>query len=559
MNEPQTYITANGRPVPLTDLLGLENNMLLTTAITSSRHADIHMQCLNNPLHRVPFRLRLPGQGLVEAFPVQARICGKLGNAFVLGGVSQGRHKHSRVIVHEGLGQILTHIGFVQQMVKRVIRFGFGFHGLASQVFSQFLGGFNVALLGRLVAAAQQNNDFLASDGEVNTVASTYEKPHFAHAIAKAFNVAKIAVGGPIQAHRNSLCDRAALDAGSPFVKSGCGLDFVVHGAIVAYEPQKSSVDNACLRGYAYPVAHIGGTGLASWNRSGAAATFCGFFVPKISQSYYVGLDGAPARVAGRFSGKANFVQSGSMISLLGSGLKPLPREAIMNTPTTSELNPELAIINGEIKTNSLKIAEHFGKRHDTVLRSIKNLDCSDDFRRRNFAETLEERENPKGGLPIKSPAYELTRDGFTFLAMGFTGKQAAQWKEAYILAFNCMESELHENPSKPTPVPKALPKAKPERRYNYPRRLLEQPHFSTHTQPADLSVSMLGNTTEFVSPLFALLNELRADGHDVSAPWDEAVAMREAIQRYNKVMEEVALLMLRKRFEPASTSVNGI
>jgi len=514
MNEPQTYITANGRPVPLTDLLGLENNMLLTTAITSSRHADIHMQCLNNPLHRVPFRLRLPGQGLVEAFPVQARICGKLGNAFVLGGVSQGRHKHSRVIVHEGLGQILTHIGFVQQMVKRVIRFGFGFHGLASQVFSQFLGGFNVA---------------------------------------------KIAVGGPIQAHRNSLGDRAALDAGSPFVKSGCGLDFVVHGAIVAYEPQKSSVDNACLRGYAYPVAHIGGTGLASWNRSGAAATFCGFFVPKISQSYYVGLDGAPARVAGRFSGKANFVQSGSMISLLGSGLKPLPREAIMNTPTTSELNPELAIINGEIKTNSLKIAEHFGKRHDTVLRSIKNLDCSDDFRRRNFAETLEERENPKGGLPIKSPAYELTRDGFTFLAMGFTGKQAAQWKEAYILAFNCMESELHENPSKPTPVPKALPKAKPERRYNYPRRLLEQPHFSTHTQPADLSVSMLGNTTEFVSPLFALLNELRADGHDVSAPWDEAVAMREAIQRYNKVMEEVALLMLRKRFEPASTSVNGI
>lgn len=225
-----------------------------------------------------------------------------------------------------------------------------------------------------------------------------------------------------------------------------------------------------------------------------------------------------------------------------------------MNTQVTTEFCPNLAVIDGQIKTTSVAIAQHFNKRHDNVIQAITKLDCSPEFNALNFKAV--EYTDAKGE---KRPAYELTRDGFTFLAMGFTGKQAAQWKEAYIVAFNCMESELHENPSKPTPVPKALPKAKPERRYNYPRRLLEQPHFSTHTKPADLSVSMLGNTTEFVSPLFALLNELRADGHDVSAPWDEAVAMREAIQRYNKVMEEVALLMLRKRFEPASTSVNGI
>lgn len=66
---------------------------------------------------------------------------------------------------------------------------------------------------------------------------------------------------------------------------------------------------------------------------------------------------------------------------------------------------------------------------------------------------------------------------------------------------------------------------------YHYPRKLLEQPHFTTSKIPAALSISMLGNTTEFVSPLFALLNELRSEGHEISAPWDEAVAMREAVQ----------------------------
>lgn len=47
-------------------------------------------------------------------------------------------------------------------------------------------------------------------------------------------------------------------------------------------------------------------------------------------------------------------------------------------------------------------------------------------------------------------PGYEITRDGFTLLAMGFTGKQALQWKLRYIEAFNAMEAQLHGEGSLP-------------------------------------------------------------------------------------------------------------
>ena len=99
---------------------------------------------------------------------------------------------------------------------------------------------------------------------------------------------------------------------------------------------------------------------------------------------------------------------------------------------------PDLAIIEGQITTTSQQIAAHFGKRHDTVLRAIRNMECSAEYRLRNFAESSYRNEQGK-----EQPCYRLTRDGFVFLAMGFTGKDAAQWKEAYITAFNKMEQEL--------------------------------------------------------------------------------------------------------------------
>lgn len=116
------------------------------------------------------------------------------------------------------------------------------------------------------------------------------------------------------------------------------------------------------------------------------------------------------------------------------------------NTITTgasvSTFTPELSNENGKITTTSTQIAQHFGKRHDTVLRAIDNLECSAEYRLRNFAESSVDGAMPNGGARTYR-TFNITRDGFVFLAMGFTGKEAAQWKEAYITAFNKMESDL--------------------------------------------------------------------------------------------------------------------
>ena len=75
---------------------------------------------------------------------------------------------------------------------------------------------------------------------------------------------------------------------------------------------------------------------------------------------------------------------------------------------------------------SSLDISNHFGKQHKNVLQAIDNLECSDTFRRLNFQPTVYHRPNPVGGKGIEARMYEITRDGFVFLCMGFTGQQAA-------------------------------------------------------------------------------------------------------------------------------------
>lgn len=116
-------------------------------------------------------------------------------------------------------------------------------------------------------------------------------------------------------------------------------------------------------------------------------------------------------------------------------------------TPTIT-----LAVRDGHITTTSRQIAAHFGKQHSHVLRAIANLDCSEEFRRSNFGSAFYTDEQ---GKPRQE--YILTRDGFVFLCMGFTGRDAAQWKEKYIAAFNAMETELRAGGT----AAKALP-AKP-------------------------------------------------------------------------------------------------
>jgi Rha family phage regulatory protein len=88
--------------------------------------------------------------------------------------------------------------------------------------------------------------------------------------------------------------------------------------------------------------------------------------------------------------------------------------------------------------TTSLKIAEVFEKRHDNVLRDIETLNVPEEFSALNFEGT---NYTDKQGKTKKS--YEITKDGFTLLAMGYTGDKAMKFKLAYINAFNQMEELL--------------------------------------------------------------------------------------------------------------------
>ncbi len=116
---------------------------------------------------------------------------------------------------------------------------------------------------------------------------------------------------------------------------------------------------------------------------------------------------------------------------------------------------------NNQVTTDSLTVADRFGKRHCDVLRSIKLLKCSKDFNARNFASV--EYKDQKGE---KRTYYDMTQDGWMFLVMGFTGEKAAEWKEKFIVAFRAMEAELRKRQDKPVIVSehtRSLPSGKKE------------------------------------------------------------------------------------------------
>ena len=88
-----------------------------------------------------------------------------------------------------------------------------------------------------------------------------------------------------------------------------------------------------------------------------------------------------------------------------------------------------------------MMVAEVFGKLHKNVLWDIETLGCSESFRQLNF-EPMQIL--TKVGVASRMmPSYQMTRDGFTMLAMGFTGSTAASFKERYISAFNQMAEAL--------------------------------------------------------------------------------------------------------------------
>lgn len=97
-------------------------------------------------------------------------------------------------------------------------------------------------------------------------------------------------------------------------------------------------------------------------------------------------------------------------------------------------------IDSNRVVTDSLTVASVFGKEHARVMRDVRELTCSDEFRLGNFAESsytnMQGREMPK---------VLMSKDGFTLLAFGYTGTLATRFKETYIKEFNRMQDQLNK------------------------------------------------------------------------------------------------------------------
>lgn len=125
-----------------------------------------------------------------------------------------------------------------------------------------------------------------------------------------------------------------------------------------------------------------------------------------------------------------------------------------------NEINPSRQPVvritdTGEAMADSRDVAAYFGKEHRRVLQTLRELQCSDDFRQHNFVPFKNK------DLAGESTSHVLmTKDGFMFLVLGFTGGRAATFKERYIAQFNAMEAELRArsvDPMKALADPAAL------------------------------------------------------------------------------------------------------
>jgi Rha family phage regulatory protein len=101
-------------------------------------------------------------------------------------------------------------------------------------------------------------------------------------------------------------------------------------------------------------------------------------------------------------------------------------------------MNQLVFVANNQAITDSLTVSEVFGKEHKRVMQDIRDLGCSEEFRQRNFVLSSYLTSQNK-----EMPMYHMNKKAFTLLAMGYTGKEAMKFKEAYIDQFEKMEEEL--------------------------------------------------------------------------------------------------------------------
>ena len=151
-----------------------------------------------------------------------------------------------------------------------------------------------------------------------------------------------------------------------------------------------------------------------------------------------------------------------------------------------------------QLVVSSLQIAEDFGKQHKNVIQSIENLVAENSAAKSLFYETTYENRGKQ------YPMYLMNRDGFSLLVMGFTGKEAMNWKLKYIGAFNEMERQIKEStgklPTSPREILKLIVQANEETdkkveelREDVNSKFKEMPLFNNECQSMEKAVRKKG------------------------------------------------------------------
>lgn len=157
-------------------------------------------------------------------------------------------------------------------------------------------------------------------------------------------------------------------------------------------------------------------------------------------------------------------------------------------------------IQNRQAVTTSLQVAESFEKRHDNVLREIEGLLKIEEAQKYFQEGTYEHPQNKQ-----QYRMYYMNRDGFTLLAMGFTGQKAMQFKLAYIQAFNEMERQITQPTTAELIAMMAQQGVEQERRLN----AMEEKQLQLETKQDNIAEIVALNPTEWRKKTTTLLNKI--------------------------------------------------
>lgn len=200
---------------------------------------------------------------------------------------------------------------------------------------------------------------------------------------------------------------------------------------------------------------------------------------------------------------------------------------------------------NGTLTVSSLQVAEDFEKQHKHILNAISKLESEIQPAENSARYFLSSSYVDAKGENRK--CYNLTRDGFSLLVMGFTGKKALEWKLKYIEAFNLMEQKIRERYSDISPQLQFL--IDMERK----QKQLEKKQEELESKIADIS-EIRDNTIKATFEYGRISSELQKSiSKTVKIRCIDICGTAQMYEAVHKSIENTIYSDIKKRFEVSS------